>query len=106
MSNRWGIPKDVENQVKERDKNCVYCGEDFEKVHLSRKTKPTWEHIVNDIRINGLNNIALCCSSCNASKGSKLLEHWLKSPYCMSRNINKETVSLVVKKAISNPPTL
>ena len=105
MSNRWGIPKAVEEQVIARDKKCVYCGEDFEKVHLSRKTKPTWEHIVNDIRINGLNNIALCCCSCNASKGSKLLKDWLNSPYCISKNINMDTVALVVKKAIINLPT-
>ena len=106
MSNRWGIPKDVEEQVIARDKKCVYCGEDFEKVHLSRKTKPTWEHIVNDIRINGADNIALCCTSCNASKGSKLLEIWLESSHCKGRNINKKTVSEVVRKAILNPPTI
>jgi hypothetical protein len=42
------------------------------------KTKATWEHIINVIRINGPENIALCCSSCNASKGNKKLEEWLK----------------------------
>lgn len=105
MANRWGIPKDVEKQVLARDKSCVYCGENFEKEHLSRKTKPTWEHIVNDIRINGVENIALCYTSCNASKGSKLLEIWLESSYCKGRNINKETVSEVVRKAILKPPT-
>ena len=84
MSNKWGIPKEVEEFVKNRDKECVYCGVDFTIKHESRKTKPSWEHIVNDIRINNKNNIALCCTSCNASKGAKLLEDWLKSNYCLN----------------------
>lgn len=67
---------------------------------------PTWEHIVNDIRINGENNIALCCTACNASKGTKLLEDWLESDYCKKKGINFENVAQVVKDAISNPPKL
>ena len=59
MANRWGIPKDVENYVKERDVKCVYCGLEFSEENESRKSKPSWEHIVNDIRINGIDNIAL-----------------------------------------------
>lgn len=29
MANRWGIPKQVEDFVKQRDTNCVYCGQEF-----------------------------------------------------------------------------
>ena len=29
MSNRWGIPKEVEEFVKKRDMNCIYCGNEF-----------------------------------------------------------------------------
>jgi len=64
--------QEVENFVLSRDKSCVYCGVPFVKGDNSRKTKQSWEHIVNDIRINGADNIALCCMSCNASKGAKL----------------------------------
>ncbi|NER11767.1 HNH endonuclease [Muriicola jejuensis] len=106
MANNWGIPKDVENVVRLRDGACVYCGVDFSIAHASRKTKPTWEHIVNDIRINGVNNIALCCTSCNASKGAKLIEDWLRSSYCLSKGISFDSVAQVVKDAILNPPTL
>jgi len=91
MANPWGIPKEVEDFVKERDTNCVYCGQEFEPNSESRKYKPSWEHIVNDIRINGIENIALCCMSCNASKGAKLLDDWLKSDYCKRNNITEET---------------
>jgi len=106
MSNKWGIPTEIEEYVLKRDLFCVYCGIDFSIDHISRKTKPTWEHIVNDIRISTKENIALCCTSCNASKGAKSLENWLNSKYCKSKNITKETVSKVVKNALVNPPVL
>ncbi len=106
MANRWGIPKDVEKHVKGRDVKCVYCGVDFLKEENSRKSKPSWEHIVNDIRINGIENIALCCMSCNASKGHKLLKDWLQSDYCKRKGITAETLADVVKNAMINPPNL
>jgi len=106
MANRWGIPKEVENHVRERDLACVYCRTEFRKEDNSRKNKPSWEHIVNDIRINGTNNIALCCMFCNASKGSKLLEDWLESDYCIRKGITAKFVAEVVENAISNPPEL
>ena len=87
MANRWGIPKEVEAYVVLRDFKCVYCSIDFS--NLSSKTKKTWEHIINDIRINNSDNIALCCSSCNASKGNKVLEDWLESKYCKNKQISK-----------------
>ncbi len=104
MANRWGIPLEVEKHVLERDSTCVYCGSEFSIE--TRKTKASWEHIVNDIRINGTDNIALCCKSCNASKGAKLLSVWLNGEYCKNKNITPETVAEIVKKAIANPPKL
>lgn len=98
MANRWGIPKNVEEIVKERDLHCVYCGIIFTNPALSFKSKATWEHIVNDIKINGSENIALCCGSCNASKGSKQLEAWLLSKYCLAKGITMNSVSTVVKE--------
>lgn len=106
MANKWGIPKDVEEYVLKRDLSCVYCGVDFSINHESRKTKPSWEHIVNDIRISTIDNIALCCTSCNASKGAKLIEDWLEGKYCKTKGINRFTVAQVVKDAIDNPPKL
>jgi hypothetical protein len=100
MANRWGIPKNVEKLVKERDINCVYCGISFINSVVTQKTRPTWEHIINDIRINGPENIALCCGSCNASKGTKLLVDWLKSKYCLTTGITIYNVANVVKKQI------
>jgi hypothetical protein len=102
MANRWGIPKDVEEFVKKRDLICVYCEIQFTSSNVSYKSRPTWEHIINDIRINGSENIALCCGSCNASKGSKRIQDWLKSNYCNTKKITINTVALVIKKHLEN----
>lgn len=102
MPNRWGIPKEVENYVRNRDKYCVYCGIPFDTAGTSHKAKASWEHIINDIRINGIENIALCCRSCNSSKGAKLLTDWLKSNYCITKKINEYTVAPVVKAHLNN----
>ena len=106
MANRWGIPKEVEDFVKKRDTKCVYCCVEFTEANNSRKNKPSWEHIVNDIKIKDIDNISLCCMSCNASKGAKPLEEWLKSNYCKMKEISEKTVANIIKEAINNPPKL
>ncbi|MBY0515393.1 MAG: HNH endonuclease [Bacteriovoracaceae bacterium] len=93
--NKWGIPIVIEILVRERDKECVYCHTPFSI--SERKRKASWEHIINDIRITSADNIALCCVSCNASKGNKPLAVWLGSKYCASKNINANTVAQIVK---------
>ena len=97
MANRWGISKEVEEFVKQRDLECIYCGISFIDTIFNNKTRPTWEHIINDIRLNQTENIALCCGSCNASKGQKLLIEWLNGKYCVTKNITKSNVAKVVK---------
>jgi hypothetical protein len=57
----------------------------------------TWEHIINDASIVTRENIALCCNSCNASKGAKDLRVWLNSKYCTRKGITPSTVAEVVK---------
>lgn len=101
MANHWGIPKDVEETVKQRDRSCVYCGVSFTDSILTHKTRPTWEHIINNIKINGSDNIALCCRSCNASKGARLLSDWLNSNYCIKNGITKDNVADVVKEQLN-----
>jgi len=100
MANRWNIPEWLEQEVTARDRHCVYCGIPFQITNTTRKNKPSWEHIVNDAKIITRDNIALCCIGCNASKGAKSLAMWLESSYCKTHNINKNTVSEVVRRAI------
>jgi|GEM_PF-1112622 len=69
MANRRRIPKEVEEFVKRRDLSCVYCGISFTNEVVTHKTRPTWEHIINDIRINGPDNIALFEQLINVGAG-------------------------------------
>ena len=46
MSNRWGIPKEVEELVKKRDTNCIYCRTEFSSNAASTNLSPSWEHII------------------------------------------------------------
>ena len=101
--NHWGIPDWLEEEVKERDKACVYCGiQMIEQMppRAPRKTVATWEHIINDASIVTRENIARCCVACNSSKGTKTLSDWMQSSYCKKHGINKDTVAEVVKKAL------
>jgi hypothetical protein len=100
MANCCGIPIETEDIVKKRDLRCVYCGIEFTSSDESRKSKPAWEHIINDIRINGPENIALCCFSRNASKDLNKLNDWLKSKYCLDKSISVETDAPIVKHVL------
>ena len=103
--NKWGIPDWLEQEVRKRDKKCVYCGVQMVE-HLPlqgpRKNVATWEHIINDASIITRDNIARCCLACNASKGSKKLTEWIQSEYCKKKKISAETVADIVKNAIKN----
>lgn len=92
----------LEEEVKERDRVCVYCGAEFTPAQVSKKTAASWEHIINEAKIITRENIALCCCGCNASKGAKLLSEWLKTKYCKDRNINEDSVAPIIKSAIRN----
>jgi len=101
--NSWGIPDWLENEIKKRDKNCVYCGIqmiDKTPPNGTRKAVATWEHIINDASIVTRQNIARCCWACNSSKGTKKLSDWIKSSYCKKNGIDENTVSEVVKAAL------
>lgn len=97
MPNRWGIPRNVEEAVLARDTVCVYCGIEF---GTEGRTRKSWEHIINDINIATLQNIALCCVGCNASKGTKLLRNWIDSPNARRRGVSPSSLSQVVRDAL------
>ncbi len=99
MTNRWGIPKNVEEAVLQRDLVCVYCKREFGS---ERARTRSWEHIVNDIGIATLENIALCCVGCNASKGAKPLQVWLDSPGAKRRGVCQATLAPIVLSALKS----
>jgi len=101
--NRWGIPAWLESEVRERDKNCVYCRVPMLPslpANGSRRSVATWEHIINDANIVTRENIARCCASCNSSKGTKKVSVWIESSYCKRRGITRATVADVVREAL------
>lgn len=100
MANNWNIPAWLEKEIRERDTECVYCRNEFTSIKVSRKSTPSWEHIINDASIITRENITLCCCGCNASKGQKTLSEWLKTKYCQERGITPETVAPIIQKAI------
>ena len=87
------IPEEIKTRVIERDTKCVYCGRDF-----SGTIRFEWEHIINDENNVKINNIALCCRSCNRSKGNKKLSDWIyaKTPYRM-KFVNITSLSDIIK---------
>ena len=104
MSNKYGIPKDELLKIRERDTNCVYCNDKMLPrwdTHKRRKS-PTIEHLspVKPFYMKHgmqLNNIAICCGSCNSSRRDKTLKEWFYKPYCKEKNINADTVLAPVK---------
>ena len=43
VSNKYGIPVDVEHRIRARDNSCVYCAKEFSAG--SRRDKATIEHL-------------------------------------------------------------
>lgn len=99
--NRWRIPKEVARHVLARDVHCIYFGADFVSGPPGRGSEAPWEHIVNDVRLSNVANIARCCRSCNASKGAKVLSDWLHSKYCRQRHITAHSISTVAQATLA-----
>ncbi|MBY0538409.1 HNH endonuclease [Patescibacteria group bacterium] len=107
---KWGVPEGVLRQIVVRDRVCVYCSRKM-KLHLTSAGTPgdkkTIEHFANDVMFEDeqkVEDVGICCGSCNSSKGGKKLSEWLKSSYCIERKINKSTVAQPVKEFIKKYP--
>jgi hypothetical protein len=111
MSNNYGIPEKEEQKIRARDKECVYChkkminpydnknhGDSVTVEHLNHKEPFNWK---DDLQIK---DFAICCGSCNSSRGNKPLFEWFKTKYCTDRKvpINEETVDEPVKEYINH----
>jgi 5-methylcytosine-specific restriction endonuclease McrA len=101
LANNWNIPAGLEQEIRARDTVCVYCRQPFTSTKVAKRSAASWEHIVNDETIITLENIALCCCGCNASKGQKGLSLWLQSDYCKTHGIGPDTVAPVIRAAIT-----
>jgi len=109
MSNSFGISRKDEDELRTRDKTCVYCGKamkthaEIKAARAQRADEATIEHLNFDgpfyVR-DGLKkeDLVICCRGCNSSRGERRLLDWFKSDYCVSRNINKDTVAEAVTR--------
>jgi hypothetical protein len=100
--NRFGIPAETEQRIRARDTRSVYCGKQFSRA--SRKDMPSIEHLHEKPPFHwqeGLKEggLAICCRSCNSSRGNKSLRDWFQTPYCTQRDmpINSDTVAEPVR---------
>jgi len=102
MSNKYGIPEDELKVIRARDKTCVYCHKTMIDPGADgwRGDWATIEHLNYLPPWNNPATVAICCWSCNASRGNKKLLDWFRAPYCMDKNINKKTVAEPVKKYV------
>ena len=101
MSNAYGISEQDEREIRARDKTCVYCHTPVKQSSRARgPSEATIEHFNNDGPLKKKYNVAICCRSCNSSKGTMRLSAWFKTPYCHEKKINEETVSKQVKEYI------
>jgi hypothetical protein len=107
MKNNFGIPHN-ELDILLQDKKCAYCNKNmiYPYDKSNRKNSLTIEHLneegpffwKTELKIE---DIVFCCGSCNSSRGKKRLIDWFNIPYCKEKNINSETVSILVKNHLN-----
>ena len=109
LSNTWGIPTEMESAIRARDKLCVYCSRRMRAHPHTRGTpadKATIEHlggpplypIYYEERGFDQGSIAICCGSCNSSRGGLPITDWFETDYCIEYGINAHTVAPVVER--------
>lgn len=104
-SNKFGIPESQMQKIRRRDLSCAYCHKQmfYPCVGDNKRDWATIEHLNSDgpfYWATGLKieDIVVCCGSCNSSRGAKPLPEWFSSSYCESRGINSETVADPVRQ--------
>jgi len=102
MKNKYGLPEDRLEEIRLRDTNCVYCNKSMTNPKNGGFSGnwATIEHLNHLPPWDNPDTVAICCKSCNSSRGAKPVCHWFKTEYCKSKNINIETVSKVVQEYI------
>ncbi len=102
--NKYGLPEKELDEIRKRDKKCVYCHKKMINPisEGSRKEWATIEHLNHLPPWDNISTVAICCGSCNSSRRDKKITEWFKSAYCIDRNINHNTVAKIVKEYIDN----
>lgn len=109
MKTNYSIPQKELDEIVKRDTDCVYCHKNWDSKnkgdsasieHLNHLLE--WDSVGCFTRENKpiFTIIAICCGSCNSSRGAKSLRSWFETPYCNERKIGYSTVASVVKNYI------
>jgi hypothetical protein len=106
MANRFQIPREVEARLRKKFKVCAYCGRRMKaKVSVTgdRRQAATIEHLNRFGPFywsDGLQeeHLAIVCTQCNSSRGTKRLGEWFTSSYCLAKYINSRTVAPRIRK--------
>src|SRR4029077_15645005 len=96
MGNRYGLPEAEVDRVRERDALCVYCRKAMVKPGVRGSSTKDWatiEHLNNVEPWDNPDTIAICCGSCNSSRGGMPLMQWFGSRYCLEKEISPSTVA-------------
>lgn len=98
--NRYGLPEKELDRIRARDRACVYCHKTMIPPGAGgpRTDWATIEHLNHLPPWDNPDTVAICCSSCNSSRGNRLLRDWFKGAYCHSRGINERTVAEPVRQ--------
>jgi len=97
--NRYGIPDAELDAIRARDQACVYCHKAMRDPADGgwRGDWATIEHLNSDPPFDDPATVAICCGSCNSSRGAKTIAEWFCSDYCRARRISLATVAEVVR---------
>ena len=102
--NRYGIPEGALSSIRLRDRQCVYCHKPMVDPSAGgwRGDWATIEHLNCDPPFDDPSTVAICCGSCNSSRGAKAIRDWLAGAYCRERGITLQTVSPVVRAYVES----
>lgn len=106
MANSYGIPAYIEAEIRKRNKRCVYCHKPMIYPWLSsnRKDSATIDHLDHKPPFRyrpgqTKEDFAICCGSCNSSRGKKKLSVWLDEEFNKKDGkIRAKTIAPVIKK--------
>jgi hypothetical protein len=100
MSNKYGLPEDQLDRIRARDTRCVYCEKEM-RAPIKGTPATDWatiEHLNRFPPFDDATTVAICCMSCNASRGAKKITDWFESDYCQKRDVNFSSVAEPVRE--------
>ncbi len=99
-TNRYGLPEKDLDYIRARDGACVYCHKTMipSGSDGSQTDWATIEHLNHLPPWDNPETVAICCWSCNASRGNRLLRDWFTRDYCRARGISETTVASPIRE--------